>query len=163
VLAEGNGAARSRAGYGLSEPEDGPSLSDLLLWEWRENVTQELDSIAPLMLGTTRVPLSDRLGIYWETYGLAAGDVVDVSMQALPRGGGMLRRLGEALRLVGPRESLRFVWREGADTDETGIVGRTLELDLSGLGAGEYTIELGIVDGAGRRAVSRREIVLRDD
>ena len=137
-------------------------LSDLLLWEWRDDVRQDLDSVAPLMLGSSRVPLSAELGLYWETYGLADGQIVDVSMQALPRERGLFRRLGESLRLVTPRESLRFVWREGAEAATSGIVGRTLELDLSGLAPGEYTLELGVRADSGETVVTQRDITLYD-
>ncbi len=162
AIAAGGGAARGRFGHGLAEPGPGISLSDLLLWEWRDEVQQDLDSVAPLMLGSSRVPLSATLGVYWETYGLVDGQVVDVSMQALPRERGLFRRLGEALRLVSPPESLRFVWREGADVADAGIVGRTLELDLSGLRPGEYTLELGVRAESGEAIVTEREITLYD-
>src|SRR5690606_21958535 len=53
VLSDGAGAARSRSGQGLSAPLMGISVSDMLLWEWRPDVAEELDSIAPRMLGST--------------------------------------------------------------------------------------------------------------
>ena len=99
------------------------------------------------MLGST-VVRSHKIGVYWETYGYAAGDSVDVAViisrhEPLSK----IRRLGMKLRLAHDiNGSVAVRWTEpqaGHDTwtipGRVPIQARAVGLDLSRLEPGNYT------------------------
>jgi hypothetical protein len=101
----GRGAfGRVRLGVGPPPPRTGRiGISDLLLFEFESDVPQGLDSVAERMLGTTRLPSHRTVGVYWEMYDLLAGEIVTVALSVVPdRGRGLLRRVGEAVRILSP-------------------------------------------------------------
>jgi hypothetical protein len=148
------GAARAR--FGVAPPaREGFGISDALLFEWEDDLPDRLDAVHPRMLGSTRLAAADAVGVYWELYGVEAGEAVRVAIAAEPGRSGLLRRMGTALGLVAPRERLEFAWSEAPPGEEA--AGRTLRLDLSQLPPGEYTIRVR-VDARGRAAVAERAV-----
>jgi hypothetical protein len=149
-------AARVRFGHGLPELEEGAlGLSDLLLFEWREGLPEDLESVTPHMLGTTRIGGSEPIGLFWEMYGVEGVDELEFAVTVRREDAGFLRRLGQALRLVGSRGGLSVRWEEEG-RGEGEVAGRTLRLDLSGLEPGDYLLELEVRAGDGREAVMTR-------
>jgi hypothetical protein len=149
-------AARVRFGHGLPDLEEGAlGLSDLLLFEWQEGLPEELEAVAPHMLGTTRIGGREPIGLFWEMYGVEGADELEFSVTVRREDTGFLRRLGQALRIVGSRGDISLRWEEEG-RGEVEVAGRTLRLDLSGLEPGDYLLELQVRAGDGREATMTR-------
>lgn len=158
ALAGREAAARVRFGHGLPGIEEGAlGLSDLLLFEWREGIPEQLDAVAPHMLGSTRITGDEAIGLFWEVYGLRESNGIDVSLTVRREDAGILRRLGQALRLVAARDGPSVRWEEEGGIDE--IAGRTLRLDLSGLDPGDYVLEIEVRTPDGHEAGASRSFV----
>jgi hypothetical protein len=124
------------------------------------------DGALRLMLGTTRLVDVPRVGIYWETYGVAGNDSVDVSVRIERLGSpGIFRRLGTALRVADRVDgSATIRWKEpqavGATTTIDGAVpiqGRNVSIDLSQLVPDRYGVTVSIARN-GQVASATREI-----
>jgi hypothetical protein len=150
---------RTRFGVGPPAPGAGRiSLSDLLLFDFDPELDSRLDAVAGRMLGTQRVALNDGVGVFWEVYGLGADEDLRVWIAAQPRNPGLLRRLGQTLRIVGTPQRTRFTWQEATDAED--VHGRSLRLDFSQLDPGTHTLEVRVETHDGHSAIARREIVV---
>jgi hypothetical protein len=117
------------------------------------------------MLGTTRLRNMQRVGVYWETYGIPGGDSVDVAL-AVERhdSPNALRRLGRVLHVVGsPSSTVTVRWREPqpgfVSTTLNGpepIQARNVSIDLSRLVPDKYTLTVSVTR-AGQTASAARE------
>jgi hypothetical protein len=97
--------------------------------------------------------LRGQAGIYWESYGLAASDSAEVAVWLRPVPAGLLRRAGSLLGLR-PDASTPVVvsWLErpggaGRAVVEQGavpVLGRGVVLDLAGVPAGAYWLEVSV-------------------
>lgn len=153
----GGGAGRARQFVARSAPTiDGFGVSDPLLFAWQDELPEQLDSIFPRMLGTTRIRADTPVGLFWEVYGAGHGDDLAVSISAVAEEQGLLRRLGAALGLVGPKTAMELTWQDAAG--DYGITGRSLRLDLSHLSAGRYTLRVTIT-APGRAPVTATRAV----
>jgi len=109
------------------------------------------------MLGTTtlrRTPAgARRVGIYWESYGFAQSDTVDVALQISREDeANVLRRITTAVGVTDDVSGTRIEtrWREPSGTraalvgDEgpVTILMRSLVLDLGALARGRYRVEI---------------------
>lgn len=160
AIAERSGAARARFGHRLPESsESGVTTSDLVLFDWTGEPRDDLDVMLPQMLGTDRLAPGREVGAFWEVYGADPGDELHVSVAARPEDVGFLRRVGEALRVVGRAEAMRVTWTENAARE--GLEGRSLHLDLSGLEPGRYVLELSVRREGEEPTVVRRPIEMR--
>lgn len=160
AVAERAGAARARFGHRLSEAtRSGLALSDPILFDWDDQVEEELRAVLPRMLGTSSVAPGRAVGVFWETYGVGPGDELQVSVAARPVDRGFFRRLGQALRILGDQDVMRFTWQESGQRD--GIEGRTLRVDLSELEPGRYVVELRVGRPGEDPAVARRHLEVR--
>lgn len=138
-----SGAARARFGGGLSEyGANGLGLSNLLFFDWSETQAEELDSIEPYVLGTTRLTMEDTVGVYWEVYGVNEDDTLGISLRVVDESPGFLRRLGQTLRLVGPAEGVTLSWDAQSGPDEDVHLGTSLQFGLEGLDPADYRLEL---------------------
>jgi hypothetical protein len=120
------------------------------------------------MLGTTRLR-GPKVGVYWETYGYAPGDSVDVAVvisrhETLSK----MRRLGMALRVAHDiNGSVAVRWGEPqsghSSWDIPGIVpiqARSVRVDLSRLEPGHYTVQIVVGRKGGVPVTSSREFIL---
>ena len=84
----------ARAGRPLSELGAAQALLQPLLMDAPADAMSGLpaEAAVPRMQGSTTVNRSRRLGVYWEAYGLAATDTVEIAL-ALSREGAMLTRV----------------------------------------------------------------------
>ena len=134
----------------------------------------DADDILAAMLATTTLSASGPVGVFWECYGLAAGDSLRVSLNLIPATApGLLRRLATAVKLADPVSSVTVQWAEPALASKgdsgsgngVAIRPRSVLLDLSGLRPGEYWIEVvaRVVAHVGeqRSATARRKVVVR--
>jgi hypothetical protein len=123
----------------------------------------------PLMLGSTHLRGLRRFGVYWESYGFAAGDTVDVEVRLERHDGpGALRRLTTALRMTDPQNGVIVVrWREPQPgraarvlDGPVPILARSLVLDASRVPAGEYWLDVAVGRPGQTAARSRRSLTL---
>ena len=128
------------------------------------------ESMLERLLGTVTLgPEQRRVGLYWETYGVDAGDtvIVSVSMTSVQDLGG-LRRLGMALNVASdPRRSLQIRWTEPSPQHNTRTLTgpvpvqlRSLVLNMSQLSPGPYALTVSIErPGVGSASSQRRVVV----
>ncbi len=134
----------------------------------------DADDLLSAMLTSTTISVGGTVGVFWESYGLVAGDSLRVSLNLIPANApGLLRRLATAVKLADPVSSVTVQWAEPSLTSNgdrgsgngVTIRPRSVLLDLSALRPGEYWIEVvaRIVAGAGphRTATARRLMVIR--
>jgi hypothetical protein len=121
------------------------------------------------MLGSLTMSES-RVGVYWETYGVAPGDTVDVSIRIGSRTRpGLLRRLGASLGVVETDGSgIAIGWREPRLGRREGLTwagdvpiqARSIVFDVTRLKPGAYSVEVSVSRGGAAPVKSRREIVI---
>jgi hypothetical protein len=158
VLAEAERrAARARFGLPLRPTEPGAlAVSDLLLLREPEPLP---DSLAPAVenaRASVRVRPGERVGVYWELYGLSADrpESLSMSLRLLEERGGWLRRLGRRVGLLSDEVPIRLRWQEQAEPDP--IVGRSVSIEIPPLSPGTYTLELVVARGGREELTSRR-------
>jgi hypothetical protein len=109
-----------------------------------------------------------RVGLCWETYGLAPGDTVDVAIRvANIDKPGLLKRLGATIG-IGDAEvaELTVHWREPRVHQKDAVIwagdipiqSRGVVLDVSRLRPGRYTVEVSITKLGGSAVSTRRDI-----
>ena len=149
-------AARARFGKSpITHDLFGHAISDVLLFDSGGGEVTELARAAATMRSSLAVPRDTAIGIYWEVYGLQRDDRVAAELSVEPEQTGFLRRVGEALRLVGRREVAQINWEEKAVSD--GKSSRSLTLNNRALKPGWYTLRLSIsVNGETPLATERR-------
>jgi hypothetical protein len=176
----GRSRPAGRARFGLMPPPplrgmdlDGRAVSPpvLLSVPAAGIVTATPDSALMWMLGSTVVPTRGKLGLYWETYGFLPSDTVRhaVIVRRLTSQG-IVRRLGIAMNVVTDRNTpVATVWTEtrlGPDArligdHPTPVVGRSLILDLSRLGPGDYILEIAATSGHREPVSEQRRFTVR--
>ncbi|MGH7618371.1 MAG: hypothetical protein ACREPM_14200 [Gemmatimonadaceae bacterium] len=119
------------------------------------------------MLGTTRVT-STKVGVYWETYGYAPGDSIDVAVVIVRHESiSKIRRLGMMLHVAHDLNgSVAVRWGEPQAGHESwtipGILpihARSIRLDLSQIEPGHYTVQVMVGRKGGMPVLASREIV----
>ena len=111
-----------------------------------------------------------RVGVFWETYGVALTDTVDITLRLVnidkP---GFMRRLGARIGVADPKGGeLAMTWREPKPgrgeavlwAGDVPIQSRSVVLELSRLKPGRYTVEVTVVRRGAEPAVTRRDITL---
>ena len=150
-------AARARLAVAISSTAD---VSDLLLLADPLARPESLDEAVRLARGSSAVRACERLGVYWEVYGVAETDSLTLQVALVPGRAAWGRRQLEAIGVVGAARPVRVRWQEETEGGE--IVGRVLAVALPcSLRPGDYTLEV-TLEGAGvtRRAASRRLTVV---
>lgn len=128
------------------------------------------EALVEHLLGSTVLGADQRrIGLYWETYGVASTDpvTVSVSLTSAEDPGG-LRRLGMALRLASdPRRSLQIRWVEPSAQRNTRTLSgpvpvqlRSLVLNLAELASGPYVLTVSIARPGIGTVSSQRRLVL---
>ena len=119
-----------------------------------------------LMYGTLVYRNVERVGVYWETYGVNPGDSVELSIRIerhLPPPG-VLRRIGFALGIGQRRDAgVGVAWREPRLGSQPSpipgpvpIHGRNLTLDMSSLEPGDYSLTVTLARLRGTPVVATR-------
>lgn len=122
------------------------------------------------MLGSVRLKHVDRLGVFFESYGLQSGDTVDVSVRiersTAPT---TLHRIGMALRVSDdPNGAVEVKWREpqpgrssrSISAGRVPVQARSLTLNIARLKRGDYTLDVTIGKPGVPPARSRRAFVI---
>ncbi len=122
------------------------------------------------MAGSLSLPRSVPFALYWESYGFAPGDTVDVEIRIARRDEtSALRRLGAVLGVAdAQRDSISIKWREpdpGRSSQEIAAriptVTRAISIDLRNLVSGTYVfmVQMARPDGTVARGERRVTIV----
>ncbi len=170
-------AARTRFGVeilpSLASLAGNRALSDPLLYEPTDDAANTLDSEAATrrMFGTTTFTRVRRIGVYWEGYGFAATDTVDVDVQISreERPGIFAGALG-VFRLGAERDGgVGMRWRELPGNSraiqrlEGGVPMqmRSIVIDIAALGRGSYRMQISMSGTKGVPVTSDRTFVIR--
>lgn len=132
------------------------SVSDLLLFDATSNPGADLTSILPAALGSLTVSGTNKLGLYWETYGLARQDSALPVSLTLSRVSSGLRKLVESIGLGKQTTPMSIAWRETPAFG--GIATRSVVLDLSLIPRGRYKLKLELAPRVGPPVTSTRVI-----
>jgi hypothetical protein len=91
----------------LAPPAGAVTLSGILLFEPAESLPADLP-VALARVHAGGIPVGDRIGVYWEAYGLAPGATVSTSVTVTPVRRSWLRRLASSLGLAPKTGSVRL-------------------------------------------------------
>jgi hypothetical protein len=158
--ARDHGRARLAAGP-QQITRTGLELSELMLVELGAEENPTIERAAQLALGRTAVGREAPVGIFWEVYGLNAGDMADVSLTASREGQPLLSGLLQGILRRGGVGELSTSWREGPAAGMD-IEPRAIGLNLSTLQPGRYEFAVTVRVEGREPVVSRRTVqVLR--
>jgi hypothetical protein len=153
--------ARSRM---LFRPDSGAgriALSDLLLYRAVDPAPSVDSALAHAIPGDS-VGRDRPVGIFWETYGLAAGgETVDVAVTVERIDRSWFRSARQALGLAEQDTPLRIRWTD-ARAASGDIAPHAVALDLGNLPGGRYRLTLVLTPEAAAPVTSSREIELRE-
>jgi len=148
---------RTRRGIWLApRAPSSVSVSDVLLFDATSNPGTDLASILPAALGSLTVSGTNKLGLYWETYGIARQDSalpVSLTLSHVTSG---LRKFVESIGLGKQSTPMSIAWRETPALG--GIATRSVVLDLSLIPRGRYKLKLEMIPRAGPPVTSTRVI-----
>ena len=134
-------------------------VSDLLLLAHPEARPEHLDEAARIARGSTEVRPGERVGVFWEVYGLPAGDSVTVRVGLMAPQAGWARRQLQAIGIARGARPVRMGWREA--TEGEAIAARSVTVGIpADLRPGEYTLELSVSAPGRPAAVARRKITV---
>ena len=128
------------------------------------------DSAIALMHGSTTLPAgSNEIGVYWETYGISAGDSVEVTVGVQRKGAGVVDRVTSVVGALSSSNSLVTAsWFEPqpgvAVRNVPGAVPiqmRSIVLNISALPVGTYTLEISVKKRGLDALKSAREFTIR--
>jgi hypothetical protein len=131
-------------------------VSDILLFDASAGDGTDLETILPFALGTTTVTEAKKLGLYWETYGVARQDSALPVSLTLSRVSSGLRKLVESIGLGKQSTPMSIAWRETPALG--GIATRSVVLDLSLIPRGKYRLKLELTPKSGPPVTSSRII-----
>lgn len=127
------------------------------------------DSAIARLAGSVQLPRDVPLALYWESYGFAVGDTVDVQLRILRDDGSAVRSIGAFFGVVSAqRDSVSIRWREpdpGRNARTIAAmrptVARAVTVDIRSLAPGNYvfSVEMQRPGGAAARGERRVEIV----
>ena len=161
VLEEERRAARVRFGRDLRPLVPGVlAASDLLLFDPpTDSLPETREGAMARARGSDRVRPGERVGVYWELYGLLPGRVetLEVSLRLVDANPGWLRRMAERVGVVREEQPIRLVWGEEAAARR--VLRRSLAIEVPGdLRAGSFALELA-VSGTGREPLVTRRVL----
>lgn len=160
-------ARRGMARYRVSlipTPDGRLALSDLLLHRPLDEpaATTTLNDIIDQLLPGTVVS-GERVGVYWETYGVPArGEMLDAALTIERLDTPWLRRAAARLRLADPITPVQIRWRESPRADGAAAA-RSVSVNVANLADGEYRVRLRVRGDDGAHAVSERVVRIARD
>ena len=119
------------------------AMSDLLILEGGGEIPTSLDEALPTALPAVRIRAGEPFKVAWELYGLRIGESASVRIGVDQGGPGLIRRLGQFLRVLEPDSPVVLTFPD-AGPDVLGTVFRAVQLNLPDLEPGEYTLTVEI-------------------
>jgi hypothetical protein len=137
-------------------PAQRVTISDILLAEPDSALPRTLDEARERIRYTTRVDATKPVTLFWEVYGLAAGEVASVSLTSTRLDSGALTRFGRLLGIVANATGVRLQFQDQAATGSP-ITPRAVVLNLGQqLPPGRYSLEIAVqVPGQQPASVTR--------
>ena len=134
------------------------AVSDLLLHAVGEPPASLREAVAAALPSTSVA--QGKVGIYWETYGVAAGgESLDVGLTLERVDTPWLRRAAARLGLATRSMPLRIRWQESRGA-ESGAAPRSVSVDLTALAGGTYHVTLTVAADDGATASTVRTMVI---
>ncbi|HEY0243369.1 MAG TPA: hypothetical protein VGC52_11965 [Gemmatimonadaceae bacterium] len=135
------------------------SLSDPLMFDPSDSEVADLESAMRTAIGGNKVRRG-KVGIYWETYGLARTDSAQpVSLTLTRVQVGTMRRIGESIGLASRSSPLTIRWNQMMALGS--VTARSVILDLSLIPKGRYLLR--IETGAGQKTANASTRVIEID
>jgi hypothetical protein len=98
--------------------------------------------------GSTRIQAGDRIGLFWEVYGLPPGaETAAVSVSLTRDGRNWLRR---------PTTPIRLSWEDRPGVDP--VWGRSLAIALPDVAPGRYILQVAVTPEGGQSATASRTV-----
>ena len=136
------------------------TISDLLIFTPSGELPQNLEEASAKAMGVIKARASEKLGLYWEMYGVnAAGEQATVSITVIKEGDdpGFFTRQARRLRLLKSEEPVSM--RIGEQTTPgVNRASRSVTLDISTLSKGTYRLELEL-EVKGQYAVRAERVI----
>jgi hypothetical protein len=160
---DGSVAGRARFGAGRDvTTRQRVAISDVMLIEARSRLPASLDEAESLILGSDRLNRRSGVGLFWELYGLAAGEVCQLHVELVSEVAGVLPRLARTLRgrPLADRLSASFALPQASGA---AIEPGSVHLDLAALVPGRYTmtVQIDVVGHAPLRHTRAVEVLDR--
>jgi hypothetical protein len=124
-------------------PSQRVTLSDVLVVRGAELPPANLAEAEPLALGSLRLKEGSVVGLYWEVYGLRAGDTPRVSLLVVPQRGSQPLRLGREERRLSGQDVVVNEWVEPPAAGHT-VEPRAINVSISTLRRGRYTVSVAV-------------------
>lgn len=154
--------ARTRMGFVPAADSARLSLSDLLLYRADEEPATSLDSALSRAIPGDTVTRNWQLGLFWETYGLAAeGETVDLAVSVERVDHGWIRSARQRLGLTPVDTPIRIRWTDARPPADRAAA-HAVSLDLANLDSGRYRVTLTLTPLGGTPVSTTREFALID-
>lgn len=136
------------------------SLSDLLLYRTGQEPASSLDAALPGAIAGDTASRTRPLGLYWETYGLAAnGEPIELTVSVERVDRGWLRSARQRLGLTDADAPIRIHWSDTRRPVD-GVAAHAISLDLANLPGGRYRIRLAVTPADGAPITTSRDVEL---
>jgi hypothetical protein len=136
-------------------------VSDLLLLAHPDARPENLDDAARIARGSAEVGPGERVGVFWEMYGLAAGDSVSVRVGMVAPQAGWARRRLEAIGVRRGARAVRMGWRDA--TEGEAVAARSVTVGIpADVRPGEYTLELSVSAPGRPTHVAQRKVTVTE-
>ncbi len=162
ILADSGAAARARFAVSPPAPVRGAlALSDLLPYRPERGADTTFDDAVRLALRGSSIAAPQRLGIYWELYGLPDGrHAIETSLSIVAEREGWLARMWQRARGHGARAPVNLHWTDLIAARD-GIAPRAVAIELPPLEPGDYELVLHLRSADGHYASAFRRLRVR--
>lgn len=152
--------ARVRIGFVVAADSGRLALSDLLVYRAGDAPAPSLDSALARAIPGDTASRSRPIGLFWETYGVAAeGEPMDVAVSVERVDHSWIRTTRQRLGLTPVDTPIRIQWSAMRPPGES-AASHAISLDLANLDSGRYRVTLRIVPLDGVPISTTREIEL---
>lgn len=143
----------------IEAPAGRLALSDIVLHRPLDAppVSTTLDSIIGRILPSIIIA-GDRVGVFWETYGVAAGgEMLDVALTIERMDAPWLRRAAARLRMADPITPVQIRWK-AAPPMSGEAAAQTVSVNVANLARGEYRLRIRVEGSDGAHATAERGV-----
>ena len=154
--------ARARTEFAVPAATGRLAVSDLLIYRGGENLALSLDSALARAVAGDVLQRAVPVGLFWETYGLAAdGESVDLSVRVDRVDRSFARTARQRLGLAQADTPIRIQWTDARPPADRAAP-YAVSLDLRNLDAGRYRITVTVTPTTGPAVATVRQIALTD-